>query len=153
MSIPSPGKRDGLFLNVTFLPKRTDGVPECQSTQESSPLDRVPSRMGDDRPTGAAPGDSLAERGAHNSKRHARRSSWIRATKIRSIFSRFKKWFAGIEKGALLPGNKIHGGAPSEAELKQYFRVSPPAVHPMILTLEARGLIERTPRQPGLSIY
>ena len=132
---------------MTFLPKRTDGVPECQSTQESSPLDRVPSRMGDDRPTGAAPGDSLAERGAHNSKRHARRSSWIRATKIRSIFSRFKKWFAGIEKGALLPGNKTHGGAPSEAELKQYFRVSPPAVHPMILTLEARGLIERTPRQ------
>jgi repressor LexA len=43
--------------------------------------------------------------------------------------------------------NKIHGCAPSEAELQNYFRVSPPSVHQMILTLEARGLIERTPGQ------
>ena len=43
--------------------------------------------------------------------------------------------------------SKIHGCAPSEAELQQYFRVSPPSVHQMILTLEARGLIERTPGQ------
>ncbi len=42
---------------------------------------------------------------------------------------------------------KIHRCAPSEADLQQYFRVSPPAVHQMILTLEARGLIERTPGQ------
>lgn len=44
--------------------------------------------------------------------------------------------------------SKIHGRAPAEAEMQQYFRVSPPAVHQMILTLEARGLIERTPGQP-----
>ena len=43
--------------------------------------------------------------------------------------------------------SKIHGRAPSEAELQQYFRVSPPSVHQMILTLEALGLIERTPGQ------
>jgi len=42
---------------------------------------------------------------------------------------------------------KIHGRAPAEAEMQRYFRVSPPAVHQMILTLEARGLIERTPGQ------
>ncbi len=41
--------------------------------------------------------------------------------------------------------SKIHGCAPSEAEMQQYFRVSPPVVHQMILTLEALGLIERTP--------
>ena len=41
--------------------------------------------------------------------------------------------------------SKIHGRAPAEAEMQQYFRTSPPAVHQMILTLEARGLIERTP--------
>ena len=40
---------------------------------------------------------------------------------------------------------KIHGRAPAEADMQQYFRTSPPAVHQMILTLEARGLIERTP--------
>ena len=43
--------------------------------------------------------------------------------------------------------SKIHGRAPAEAEMQQYFRVSPPAAHQMILTLEARGLIERTPGQ------
>lgn len=42
---------------------------------------------------------------------------------------------------------KIHGCAPSEAEMQRYFRVSPPSVHQMILTLEANGLIERTPGQ------
>jgi DNA-binding MarR family transcriptional regulator len=43
--------------------------------------------------------------------------------------------------------SKIHGRPPSEAEMQQYFRVSPPAVHQMVLTLEARGLIARTPGQ------
>jgi len=42
---------------------------------------------------------------------------------------------------------RIHGRAPAEAEMQQYFRVSPPAVHQMILTLEARGFIERIPGQ------
>jgi DNA-binding MarR family transcriptional regulator len=41
---------------------------------------------------------------------------------------------------------KIHGLPPSEADMQRYFRVSPPAVHQMILTLEARGLVERVPR-------
>jgi Mn-dependent DtxR family transcriptional regulator len=40
--------------------------------------------------------------------------------------------------------SKIHGRPPSEADMQQYFRVSPPSVHQMILTLETRGLIERT---------
>ena len=41
--------------------------------------------------------------------------------------------------------SKIHRYPPSEAEMQQYFRVSPPSVHQMILTLETKGLIERTP--------
>ena len=40
---------------------------------------------------------------------------------------------------------KIHRQAPSESDLQSYFRVSPPAVHDMIKTLERNGLIERTP--------
>jgi repressor LexA len=43
--------------------------------------------------------------------------------------------------------SKIHGTSPSEAELQQYFGVSLPSVHQMVLTLESRGLIERTPGQ------
>jgi DNA-binding MarR family transcriptional regulator len=42
---------------------------------------------------------------------------------------------------------KIHGYPPSEAEMQQYFRVSPPSVHQMILTLETHGFIERSPGQ------
>ena len=43
--------------------------------------------------------------------------------------------------------SKIHGYPPAEAELRQYFKVTPPSVHQMVLTLEKRGLIERVPGQ------
>jgi len=46
---------------------------------------------------------------------------------------------------------KIHGRAPAEADMQGYFRVSPPSVHQMILTLESRGLITRVPGE-GRSI-
>ena len=41
--------------------------------------------------------------------------------------------------------SKIHGQPPAESDMQQYFRVSPPTVHQMVVTLEGRGLIERTP--------
>ena len=41
----------------------------------------------------------------------------------------------------------LHGRPPAEAEMVQFFRVTPPTVHQMILTLERRGLITRTPGQ------
>lgn len=40
---------------------------------------------------------------------------------------------------------KIHRQAPAESDLERYFRVSPPAIHDMIKTLERNGLIEKTP--------
>jgi len=40
---------------------------------------------------------------------------------------------------------KIHGEPPSEAEMQRYFRVTPPSVHQMVLALQSKGLIERTP--------
>jgi repressor LexA len=43
---------------------------------------------------------------------------------------------------------KIHGRPPAEADFQSYFRVSPPAVHQMILTLAEHGSIERGAR-PG----
>jgi repressor LexA len=39
---------------------------------------------------------------------------------------------------------KIHRQAPAESDLERYFRVSPPAIHDMIKTLERNGFIERT---------
>jgi Mn-dependent DtxR family transcriptional regulator len=40
---------------------------------------------------------------------------------------------------------KIHRVAPAEADMQEYFRVTPPSVHQMILTLEKSGLISRVP--------
>ena len=40
---------------------------------------------------------------------------------------------------------KLNRRAPSEADCQRYFDVTPPSVHNMILTLERRGLIKRTP--------
>jgi repressor LexA len=40
---------------------------------------------------------------------------------------------------------KIHGRGPAEADLQRYFEVSPPAVHRMVVALEERGFLERTP--------
>ena len=46
---------------------------------------------------------------------------------------------------------KLNGRAPSEADMQRYFQVTAPSVHQMVVTLEANGLIERTPGQ-GRSI-
>ncbi len=43
---------------------------------------------------------------------------------------------------------RIHGYPPAEADMQNYFKVSPPSVHQMVLTLERRGFIERIPGQP-----
>ena len=40
---------------------------------------------------------------------------------------------------------KIHRCAPAEADIEQYFKVAYSSVHQMIITLEKRGLITRTP--------
>jgi DNA-binding MarR family transcriptional regulator len=41
---------------------------------------------------------------------------------------------------------KIHGTPPAESDFARFFRVTPPVVHQMIMTLEARGFIDREPR-------
>ena len=46
---------------------------------------------------------------------------------------------------------KIHERAPAESDMQNYFKVSPPSVHQMVLTLEGNGFIERIPGQ-GRSI-
>jgi repressor LexA len=47
----------------------------------------------------------------------------------------------------ILHYTKIHRVAPSEADMQKYFKVTPPSVHQMVLTLEANGFIERQPGQ------
>jgi repressor LexA len=43
---------------------------------------------------------------------------------------------------------QLHRQGPAEAELVRYFRVTPPAVHDMIVRLEERGLVTREPGVP-----
>jgi Mn-dependent DtxR family transcriptional regulator len=40
---------------------------------------------------------------------------------------------------------KVNGRPPAEADMQRHFRVTPPSVHQMVLTLEVNGFIERTP--------
>jgi Mn-dependent DtxR family transcriptional regulator len=41
---------------------------------------------------------------------------------------------------------RLHRRPPAETDMQEYFRVSPPSVHQMVLTLERAGLIKRQPR-------
>lgn len=43
---------------------------------------------------------------------------------------------------------RLHRRPPAETDMQHYFRVSPPSVHQMVLTLERAGLITRQPRTP-----
>jgi SOS-response transcriptional repressor LexA len=42
----------------------------------------------------------------------------------------------------------MFGRPPAEADIQRHFRVSPPSVHQMILTLERNGFIRRQPGAP-----
>jgi repressor LexA len=41
---------------------------------------------------------------------------------------------------------RLHRRPPAETDMQQYFRVSPPSVHQMVLTLDRLGFIRRQPR-------
>jgi Mn-dependent DtxR family transcriptional regulator len=41
---------------------------------------------------------------------------------------------------------RLHRRSPAEADMQEYFRVSPPSVHQMVVTLERAGFIRRQPR-------
>jgi len=41
---------------------------------------------------------------------------------------------------------RLHRRPPAETDMQKYFRVSPPSVHQMVLTLERGGFIKRQPR-------
>lgn len=43
---------------------------------------------------------------------------------------------------------KLNGRPPAERDMQIYFKVTPPTVHQMVLTLAERGFISREPGQP-----
>ncbi len=42
---------------------------------------------------------------------------------------------------------RVNRRPPAQADLQRFFAVTPPSVHQMILTLERRGFLRRTPGQ------
>src|SRR6266536_5110549 len=50
--------------------------------------------------------------------------------------------------GPVYAYTRLHRRPPAEADMQQYFCVSPPSVHQMVLTLERAGFIQR---QPGVA--
>ena len=44
--------------------------------------------------------------------------------------------------------SKLNRQAPAELDMQKYFRVTPPAVHDMIMKLDERGFISREPGKP-----
>ncbi len=40
---------------------------------------------------------------------------------------------------------KLNGVPPAESDMQRYFRVSPPAVHNMVMSLDRQGFIAREP--------
>jgi Mn-dependent DtxR family transcriptional regulator len=43
---------------------------------------------------------------------------------------------------------KLNRRPPAEADFQRFFEVTPPSVHNMIVALERRGLVKRTPGRP-----
>ncbi|MCL2430324.1 MAG: MarR family transcriptional regulator [Alphaproteobacteria bacterium] len=43
---------------------------------------------------------------------------------------------------------RLHRRPPAETDMQQYFRVAPPSVHQMVVTLERAGFIRRRPGVP-----
>jgi repressor LexA len=43
---------------------------------------------------------------------------------------------------------RLHRRPPAEADMQRHFRVSPPSVHQMVMTLERAGFVRR---QPGVA--
>jgi len=78
---------------------------------------------------------------------------WVRGRAV-TIFCGMKTRFTekqGQYLAFIYYYTKVNGRPPAEADMQRYFRVTPPSVHQMVLTIEANGFIERIPGQ-GRSI-
>ncbi len=62
---------------------------------------------------------------------------------VRRHFTRLQGQYLAFIHGY----TKVMGRPPAEADMQRKFKVSPPSVHQMVLTLERHGLISRRPGQ------
>ena len=69
-------------------------------------------------------------------------AGWSRTTSVASFTKLQGQYLAFIAMYT-----KVQGLPPAEADMQRHFKVTPPTVHQMVLTLEKRGLITRVPGQ------
>ena len=69
-----------------------------------------------------------------------------RKNKVRAVAAKFTER-QGQYLAYIHTYTKLHRQPPAEADMQFYFRVTPPTAHQMILRLDERGLINRTPGQ------
>ena len=85
--------------------------------------------------------------GATQRTRSDRRLSAVWSEKVDSLVEASFTKLQGQYLAFIAAYAKVNGRPPAEADIQRHFKVTPPTVHQMILTLEKRGLIARTPRQ------
>ena len=91
----------------------------------------------------APPGREGGATGEHAEWTATKRSERRRSSRPPARFTeRQGKYLAFIDTYT-----KLHGRPPAQTDIQRHFKVSPPSVHQMVLTLERRGLLRRTPGQ------
>ncbi len=78
----------------------------------------------------------------------SRRASTTESDGRRKSFDKNLHAQAGAVSGLYPPIYEVAPQTPAEIDIHEYFRVSPPSVHQMVLTLERASLITRQPRTP-----
>jgi hypothetical protein len=111
---------------------------------------RTPRRIAAKTIEPAAPGDvrPIWERGLQidimvEHKRRGRRAAQKRGKTTKQFTAKQGQYLAYLHLY-----RKLHRHSPSQSEIAEYFGVSPPSVHQMIVKLEEKGLITREPGVP-----
>ena len=68
--------------------------------------------------------------------------SWYQPTPKLKFTAKQEQYLAFIYYSS-----KINGRSPAQSDMQTYFKVTPAAVHQMVLTLEENGFISRVPQQ------
>jgi DNA-binding MarR family transcriptional regulator len=84
----------------------------------------------------------------HGVPPHSRHARTTESDGRRESFDKTLHAHAGQYLAFIHLYTRLHRRPPAETDMQEYFRVSTPSVHQMVLTLERVGLIRRQPRTP-----
>ena len=129
-------KAAGISVNAVQLTWRALGHQPHQVRQFKGPTDTKP----------AAKLHEIV--GAEFSRMPRRRRNWLACAEGKQMRNTVTLTKATYDIADIHLYTRLHRRPPAETDIQEYFRVSPPSVHQMVLTLERAGLITRQPRTP-----